>query len=289
MPFPKFRPTLRPRLFLASGSTSQDFAKLLERLLSQHVDTEHWADGAFFPGRMTLDVLHSLVRRNEFSACIFAGPEANNHNVLVELGMLLSVNGAGRTFVILWGDNQLAPSDIAGVTYIRIASSISNIHEAAHQALSELENAIGRLWQEGGITARGSGWHDYTCRVMPFPDMRCSLDPYEEHQRVTLDIPEAIVIQSDNFVSFRANFVMHNYLMPVTGQFFGRGSKQGDVAYVHYSGIDPSLPGCEFFGTMVALIPRLAPIHGVFMSREEIVASTGQLVTVGGFHLERDS
>lgn len=280
---PEFTKSLRPKLFVASSTRTMGVAKAIADRLQPHLDANVWSDGSFFAGNMTLDALHSVVRKNEFAVCVFGGSEGLNPNVLIELGMFLSVNGAGRTFIVLWGSNHGVPSDLAGVTSIQIPNSVVNEHEAASTAASQIWDAICNLWESGGIKSSGTAWHEFTTH--PAADTLNS-KRYARARRVYYEIPEAIVIQGGGFVTFRANFTIFNYPMPVKGGFFGRGAKHRDVAHMHYIGRDPE-GQIEFHGAMLAFIPDFTAVRGLFLSRDEI-DDHGLNVTVGGFYLERD-
>ncbi len=277
-----FPGTLRPRLFIASASSNIKFVEALRDSLSTILETDAWTDGMFFAGKVTLDVLHSIVRKNEFAVCVFGGPGTTNHNVLIELGMFLSVNGVGRTFIVLWGDSHNVPSDLAGVTYIRIPSKYKNSHEAAAFGFRLIRDAISQLWRESGIYGVGKSWHDSFIHVNANAVVR---ELCEEGNRVHYDLPEAIVIKSGGFITFRSSFEMFNFVVPAKGFFFGRGTLHNNIAYMHYVGTIPDL-NAEFHGTMVAYIPDMAPIWGLFLSRDELL-QIGLNICLGAFRIDR--
>jgi hypothetical protein len=277
-----FPGSLRPRLFIASGSSSIGFAQALRDSLATVLEAEVWTDGSFFAGTMTLNALHSIVRKNEFAVCVLGGPGDNNHNVLIELGMFLSVNGSGRTFLVLWGASHNAPSDMAGVTYIRIPATVISEHEAAAIAFKQIREAIAKLWTDTGIYGHGTSWHDSFLHVDKSVVVR---QPCGDDNRVHYTLPEVIIMKTDGFVTFRASFEMHNYVAPVKGVFFGRGSMHRDIAHLHYTGRDPEL-NVEFHGTMVAFLPDIAPVWGLFLSRDETL-QVGLNVGLGGFRIQR--
>lgn len=280
-----FPDSARPSVFIASSTRDAAFAETLRSFLSSTMDAQVWNDRTFFTGQMTLDVLHAMVRKHEFSVCILGhqdNAQAFSPNVMIELGMFLSVNGARRTFIVCPGGTSLIPSDMAGVTYIKIPPSLANsVSESATFAYNHIESSVRNLWHSpAGIRAKGSAWHSGTYSR----DSLAALDD-NGSSRITYTISDAVLIIAGGFLTFRAAFDMHNFQQNISGQFFGRGPIVDGVAHTVYTATDKT-NGYQFTGNMIIVVPGIADIWGTFISRDELHPGTDG-ITVGGFRVKR--
>lgn len=256
----------------------------LQVLLAADTSAQVWCDRTFFAGDTTLDALHTAVRRHEFAVCIFGDSGgAPNANVAIELGMFLSINGAGRTFIVLLPSDPptTVPSDLQGVTYVRVPTGLSR--EATAQFVHRrIRAAIEAIWVSSGIRARGQCWHS-AFSTWEQGMRRNVVTPYGADREFPYVLDDAVIIDHQSFVTFRAQYKVDFDTFSSRGEFFGRGRKYDGWAHIHYSGTDADTKQV-FLGELLA---DITPNHvvGIFITRDVINIGLGAM-SIGGFSLK---
>jgi hypothetical protein len=281
---PPFPARSRPSVFIASSTANQDVAMELQVLLAQDTNAQVWCDRTFFMGDMALDALHAAVRKHEFAVCIFGDTGGMpNANVAIELGMFLSINGAGRTFVVLLPSDPPTPvpSDLQGVTYVRIPSGLSR-EAIARMAHRRIQSAVETVWKCSGILAKGECWHS-ACSTWKNGVRRNVIEPYGTEREFPYTLEDAVIIDHQSFVTFRAQYAVRFDTFSSVGEFFGRGRKHDGWAHVHYVGTDKDT-GQTFLGELLAEITTNY-VTGIFITRDVInLPMVG--MSIGGFSLK---
>lgn len=123
-------PNSKPVVFIGSSSSMLPIAREIQSGLSHdNLIVKVWTDGVFQPSGVVLDDLSREVQLADFGVLVLGqddkiisrGSEAwaPRDNVIFEMGMLVSVLGKGRTFIIKPKSKPLKiPSDLLGITPI---------------------------------------------------------------------------------------------------------------------------------------------------------------------------
>lgn len=150
------RPNARPILFLGCSTESLPLAEALRDCLAREdIETRIWKEKVFGPSDITLDTLIKHAHEVDFAAFIF-GPDdlitsrgkalsGPRDNVVFELGLFMGQLARERAFVISGPMELKMPSDLHGLTHIRIGRGFeTNLPGAAPTLCTELMDAISR-------------------------------------------------------------------------------------------------------------------------------------------------
>ncbi len=121
---------MKPKLFVASSSESEELATAIQANLGDHADVTPWNRGAFEPSRHFMENLIDLAKQSDFSAFVLSADDvvtlrnkeyaAARDNVILELGLFIGTLGMERCFFLVpeGPDNFRLPSDLAGVNHL---------------------------------------------------------------------------------------------------------------------------------------------------------------------------
>ena len=138
----------KPRIFLGSSGKQEKLLRGLTRGLEDVAHVEPWTT-SFNPGTTTLERLVELAHEVDFAAFAFAqddwtttslpaspptgsGQASPRDNVVFEAGLFGGVLGMRRTF-ILHASGAKLPSDLLGLTCVRVRRSDERCRDESHQ------------------------------------------------------------------------------------------------------------------------------------------------------------
>lgn len=147
-------PNPKPVLFIGSSTEAIPLVKAIEAALApEDIALRPWYEGVFEPSSMTLDTLITHAQEADFAVFVF-GPDDHivsratelkgpRDNVVFELGLFMGRLERKRTFVISGPMELKIPSDLAGLTHIRIPKEFaSSLVDAAPGIASEIIKAV---------------------------------------------------------------------------------------------------------------------------------------------------
>jgi predicted nucleotide-binding protein len=144
-------------LFIGSSTEAIPLVKAIEvALASEDIALRPWYEGVFEPSSMTLDTLITHAQEADFAVFVF-GPDDHivsrdtelkgpRDNVVFELGLFMGRLERKRAFVISGPMDLKIPSDLAGLTHIRIPKEFtSRLLDAAPGIASQIAGAVKKL------------------------------------------------------------------------------------------------------------------------------------------------
>lgn len=143
----------RPAVFVSSSVEGLPIARELARQLESIAEPLIWTESAFYPGKTVAESLTETVDRCEFAIVVLGtarGPSERpsspmRSNLLFELGFLSGRLGLER-ILIVDSDGMEIPSDLTGVTYLRVPKvQYAEIATAVAPAVAAIANVISTL------------------------------------------------------------------------------------------------------------------------------------------------
>ena len=124
-------------VFVGSTSEGVPAARALANQLRQFADVTLWSEGAFRPGKTTLESLAEVADRSDIAIFMLTGDDSTvgptstraRQNIVFEVGYFAGRIGSYRT--IIAGDSSQLPSDLAGVLFVPLSVRGSENLEAA--------------------------------------------------------------------------------------------------------------------------------------------------------------
>lgn len=140
----------KPVLFVSSSVDDLPLARELARQLEPVASGTIWTEAAFFPGKTVVESLTETVDRCDFALVVFptdpaysAGRSEPRSNLIFELGLLAGRLGLERTLVVTTDrGSEKIPSDLTGVTFLRVPSAPADSSAAAAPAAAAIARVI---------------------------------------------------------------------------------------------------------------------------------------------------
>ena len=149
--------TRKPRIFVASSEERLDWARAVEKNLSDIADITLWKH-AFSASEYTLEILLEKCGDFDFAVFIFypddmvklRGKEflSVRDNVLLEYGIFVKCLGRKKCFIVLPNciEEMRVPSDLSGLTLIKFdTSKTANLNSALSPACTEIRDAMKKI------------------------------------------------------------------------------------------------------------------------------------------------
>ena len=144
MIIPEIPKEMKPWIFIASSEKAKRLAKALRAKLEEVANVKPWFE-SFDPGTTTIDTLLERCRECDFAAVLLTKDDLSKKadkkaqvprdNCIFELGLFTGALGLEpkRSFILTSVDKDALPSDLKGVSYIKIKETIPSVAAAAEQ------------------------------------------------------------------------------------------------------------------------------------------------------------